>query len=43
MSTKTVLGDIKEVKLAVELIALGARLQFLEAEVVLSRERLIKL
>jgi flagellar transcriptional activator FlhC len=43
MSTKTVLGEIKEVKLAIELIALGARLQFLEAEVGLSRERLIKL
>lgn len=43
MSAKTVLGEVKEVKLAIELIALGARLQFLEAEVGLSRERLIKL
>jgi flagellar transcriptional activator FlhC len=41
--SKTVLGDVREVKLAVELITLGARLQFLEAEVSLSRERLIKL
>lgn len=41
--TKTVLGDVREVKLAIELITLGARLQFLEAEVGLSRERLIKL
>jgi flagellar transcriptional activator FlhC len=43
MNAKTVLGEVKEVKLAIELIALGARLQFLEAEVGLSRERLIKL
>jgi flagellar transcriptional activator FlhC len=41
--SKTVLGDVREVKLAIELITLGARLQFLEAEVSLSRERLIKL
>lgn len=40
---KTVLGDVREIKLAIELITLGARLQFLEAEVGLSRERLIKL
>lgn len=43
MSSKTVLGDVREVKLAVELITLGARLQFIEAEVDISRERLIKL
>lgn len=41
--SKTVLGDVREVKLAIELITLGARLQFLETEVSLSRERLIKL
>lgn len=41
--SNTVLGDVREVKLAVELITLGARLQFLETEVSLSRERLIKL
>lgn len=41
--SKTVLGDVREVKLAIELITLGARLQFLETEVSLSRDRLIKL
>ena len=43
MSRKTVLGEVREVQLAIELIGLGARLQFLEAEVGLSRERLIRL
>ena len=41
MSQKSVLGEVRQVKLAVELIELGARLQFLEAEVGLSRERLV--
>jgi flagellar transcriptional activator FlhC len=40
---KSVLGEVREVQLAVELIGLGARLQFLEAAVTLSRERLIRL
>ncbi len=40
---KSVLGEVREVQLAVELIGLGARLQFLEAAVSLSRERLIRL
>jgi flagellar transcriptional activator FlhC len=43
MTQKSVLGEVREVQLAVELIELGARLQFLEAEVGLSRERLIRL
>ncbi|MBT2326674.1 flagellar transcriptional regulator FlhC [Variovorax paradoxus] len=43
MSTKSVLGEVRQVQLAIELIGLGARLQFLEAEVGLSRERLIRL
>jgi flagellar transcriptional activator FlhC len=43
MSSKSVLGEVRQVRLAVELIELGARLQFLEAEVELSRERLIRL
>ena len=43
MSQKSVLAEVREVQLAIELIELGARLQFLEAEVNLSRERLIRL
>lgn len=43
MSQKSVLAEVKQVQLAIELIGLGARLQFLEAEVGLSRERLIRL
>ncbi|MDM0052388.1 flagellar transcriptional regulator FlhC [Variovorax sp. J22R115] len=43
MTVKSVLGEVRQVQLAVELIELGARLQFLEAEVGLSRERLIRL
>ncbi len=43
MTRNTVLGEVREVQLAIELIELGARLQFLEAEVGLSRERLIRL
>lgn len=43
MSQKSVLGEVRQVQLAIELIDLGARLQFLEAEVELSRERLIRL
>ncbi|WP_241294369.1 flagellar transcriptional regulator FlhC [Burkholderia stabilis] len=40
---KSVLGEIREVTLAIELIELGARLQLLESETSLSRERLTKL
>ncbi|GAA4348641.1 flagellar transcriptional regulator FlhC [Variovorax defluvii] len=43
MTQKSVLAEVREVQLAIELIELGARLQFLEAEVNLSRERLIRL
>jgi flagellar transcriptional activator FlhC len=40
---KSVLQEAREVQRAVALIELGARLQFLEAEVGLSRERLLRL
>jgi flagellar transcriptional activator FlhC len=43
MSQKSVLEEARQVQLAVTLIGLGARLQFLEAEVGLSRERLVRL
>lgn len=43
MTSKSILGEVRQVQLAVELIGLGARLQFLEAVVALSRERLIRL
>jgi flagellar transcriptional activator FlhC len=43
MSQKSVLQEAREVQLAVSLIELGARLQFLESEVNLSRERLLRL
>src|ERR1700687_2586098 len=43
MATKSVVLEVKEITLAIELIELGARLQVLEAETTLSRERLIKL
>jgi flagellar transcriptional activator FlhC len=40
---KTVLGEARQIGLASELIKLGARLQVLESETTLSRERLLKL
>jgi flagellar transcriptional activator FlhC len=43
MSKKSVVSEAQEIQLAIELIKLGARLQLLESEVSLSRERLIKL
>ena len=43
MSGKSVLQEARDVQLAVELIELGARLQFIESEVSLSRERLLRL
>ena len=43
MSKKSVVSEAQEIQLAIELIQLGARLQLLETEVSLSRERLIKL
>jgi flagellar transcriptional activator FlhC len=43
MTRKSVLSEAKEIQLAIDLIRLGARLQLLEAETSLSRERLLKL
>lgn len=43
MTGKSVLQEAREVQRAIDLIELGARLQFLEAEVSLSRERLVRL
>jgi flagellar transcriptional activator FlhC len=43
MAGKSVLREAREIHLAIDLIKLGARLQFLEAETSLSRDRLIKL
>lgn len=43
MGTKSVITEAREILLAIDLIKLGARLQFLEAETSLSRDRLIKL
>lgn len=43
MTEKSVLQEAREVQLASTLIRLGARLQFLEAEVGLSRQRLVRL
>lgn len=41
--TKSILSQARQIHLATELIELGARLQLLEAETELSRERLLKL
>ncbi|MDO9116275.1 MAG: flagellar transcriptional regulator FlhC [Polaromonas sp.] len=43
MAGKSVILEAREIHLAIDLIKLGARLQFLEAETSLSRDRLIKL
>lgn len=43
MAGKSVLAEAREVQRAIALIELGARLQFIEAEVSLSRERLLRL
>lgn len=43
MAAKSVILEAREIHLAIDLIKLGARLQFLEAETSLSRDRLIKL
>ena len=40
---KSILGEMNEIRIAGELIDLGARLQVLESETALSRERLLKL
>jgi flagellar transcriptional activator FlhC len=43
MATKSVVCEARKIGTAIALITLGARLQLLEAETTLSRERLIKL
>ena len=43
MAVRSVAAEAREIQLAIELIQLGARLQFLEAEAGLSRDRLIRL
>ena len=43
MAVRSVAAEAREIQLAIELIQLGARLQFLEAETGLSRDRLIRL
>ena len=43
MAKKSVITESREIQLAIELIKLGARLQLLESETSLSRERLLKL
>ena len=43
MLKKSVVSEARDIQLAIELIRLGARLQLLEAEISLSRERLLKL
>ena len=42
MARKSVVAEVREITLAIELIELGARLQLLEAETSLSRDRLIQ-
>jgi flagellar transcriptional activator FlhC len=43
MANKSLVSEAKDISLAIELIRLGARLQLLELETSLSRERLLKL
>jgi len=43
MATRSVVNEAQQILLASELIRLGARLQLLESETTLSRERLLKL
>ena len=43
MTAKTVAGEAHQVKIAIDLIELGARLQLLQEETSLSRERLLRL
>jgi flagellar transcriptional activator FlhC len=43
VAIKTVLGESQQVKIAIDLIEMGARLQLLQEETTLSRERLLKL
>lgn len=43
MSGKSIISEARQIELAIELIRLGARLQVLEVETTLSRERLLRL
>ena len=43
MKNKSVLKEAEEIQMAVEMASLGARMQMLEAETSLSRERLLKI
>ena len=43
MTARTVAGEAQQVKVAIDLIELGARLQLLQEETSLSRERLLRL
>ena len=43
MANKSVVSEARDIGLAIQLIKLGARLQLLELETSLSRERLLKL
>jgi len=43
VATKTVVGEAEQVKIAIDLIEMGARLQLLQEETSLSRERLLRL
>ncbi|WP_323116170.1 FlhC family transcriptional regulator, partial [Klebsiella variicola] len=43
MSDKSILHEMREVNIAIELISLGARMQVLETETSLSRRRLLRL
>ncbi len=43
MANKSIIGEGHQIELAIELVELGARLQVLEVETTLSRERLLRL
>jgi flagellar transcriptional activator FlhC len=43
MRNKSILQEAEDIRLAVEMVQLGARMQMLEAETQLSRERLLKI
>ena len=43
MGAKTVAGEARQVQIAIDLIEMGARLQLLQEETSLSRERLLRL
>jgi len=43
VAAKTVVGEAQQVKIAIDLIEMGARLQLLQEETSLSRERLLRL